>query len=86
MAEISKVATDKQVGVATFLMDLLFATRKKRLITSAVFLIIAFLLHIKNNNIGNGSSLKTPKRKVLTGLLRPKKEVRAMLTNFSLKE
>lgn len=57
MASQSKVA--ETVDLKSILLDLLVGSRNKKLITGAILLIIAFLLHIRNMN---GSNVKVKLR------------------------
>ena len=55
MASQSKVA--QGVDIKAIILDVLFGTRNKKMITGAILIIIGFLLHVRNSN-GNASNLK----------------------------
>lgn len=55
MATQSKPALS--MDLKAMIMDLLLGTRKKKLISGAILLIIAFLLHLRNMN-GSADNMK----------------------------
>lgn len=49
MAGQSKVLQQQSLNAKDMVLELLIGTRKKQLISSAILLIIAFLIHIKSS-------------------------------------
>lgn len=60
MATQSKV---ESVDWKSLLSDLFIGTRKKQFISGAILIIIAFLIHIRNQNNGTDSLKLKPKEK-----------------------
>lgn len=84
------MATQSKIGAETvkdIILDVLIGTKKKKLMSGAILLIIAFLIHVQTMN--NGSNFKLRPRnkdgkKVL--ISSPRKEAKVTSMQFSCQE
>lgn len=87
MASQSKITA---VTIKEFLVDMLIGTKRRKFVSGAILLIIAFLIHVQNIK-SNTEQLKLKPRdkdgkKVCFALNIFRKEARAMLTQFFSRE